>query len=226
MRLEGGLQLLRTQRVEVEPAGDAAVGVPGEGQEPLLGRVRFGPVLVQAFEHPVDQPDEVLVRPVGGEAGQHLATPATVPPCASTSAAYFGAADLGDHIDLVGGQLPGGVLLLDRGQLFQRAAGADHLRCGRLGHPAVPAQPRRRRGLPVGGEGPLAVGDRTVRASSAAEAVPVRHQVAGALEQLGAAERVEFVVRTHVRRISEVRPRRVLNPQVRSLSTDLVETFA
>ena len=47
-RLQHGLHLLPAHGVELEPAGDAAVGVLGEGQRPALGRIGFGAVGVEA----------------------------------------------------------------------------------------------------------------------------------------------------------------------------------
>ena len=46
-RLQHGLQLLPADCVELQPAGDAAVAVPGQDQPAALGRVGFDPVGVE-----------------------------------------------------------------------------------------------------------------------------------------------------------------------------------
>jgi hypothetical protein len=125
----------------VEAAGARAVGVLGEGQEALLGGVGIRAVLIEALEHPVHQPDQILVRPAGGEPGEHrtefgdgaapLGDQVRLPRCG----------DLADQVDVVGGQRTGGVPLPHRRQLLQRPAVADHLRGRGAGEPAVSAQP-------------------------------------------------------------------------------------
>jgi hypothetical protein len=56
----------------MELPGEAAVGVLGEGQEPLPGRGRFGAVLVQALEVAVHERDRRRVLVGGGEPRHEL----------------------------------------------------------------------------------------------------------------------------------------------------------
>jgi hypothetical protein len=83
-----------------------------------------------------------------------------------------------------------------------------------------PPQPRRRGCLPVGGERLLAVGDPHRLGERGVDPVPLGDQVTREIEQRRTAQRVEFVARTHVRRIPTLQSRCDLNPQVSGISTD------
>jgi hypothetical protein len=89
--LHGGLHLLRAYRVEVEAAGGAAVGVRDHGQEPLVGRVGFGP----SWSNRCSTWWTSRVRSSWDRSTANRAstspTAATVPPWASMSPACFGA---------------------------------------------------------------------------------------------------------------------------------------
>ncbi len=103
-RLQRSLHLLPADRVEVEPAGEAAVGVLGEAEEPLLGGVGLGPVLVDARDHLVDECGQLVVRADSGEAGQHLVDAGEVAALLREEMEVARCGDPPDHRHLIGGQ--------------------------------------------------------------------------------------------------------------------------
>ena len=60
---DGGLDLLPADRVELEPAGQTAVRVLGQGEGALFGGVGFGAVGVEVGQVAVHRRREVLMRP-------------------------------------------------------------------------------------------------------------------------------------------------------------------
>jgi hypothetical protein len=198
--LQYGLDLLPTDRVEVEPAAEAAVGMLGQGQRPTLGGIGLRPVGIEPDQVVLHHPPQVHVLPGGRSLGEHHVDLRHVDVLIGRLRQVLRIDDGGDHRDLVSCHPAIRAGRRDGGQLRQRPAVAHHLlRCARR-QPAVPPQPRRHRRQAVvlgrlrqlgvaGGAGELSV-----------DAVARPHEFPVALQHARSRQREEILVGEGIQR--------------------------
>ena len=103
-RFQHGLHLLPADRVEFEPAGDAAVGVLGDAQRPALGGVGLGAVGVERAPGSGAPPGpSSLYGRVAATVGQRRVHRGQVDALLGGGGPVLVAGDRGDHRDLLGG---------------------------------------------------------------------------------------------------------------------------
>ena len=140
--LQRGLQPLPAHRVQVEPAGDAAVGVLGEGEPAALGRIGLGAVLIEPVQVVVHRLRHIGTRSGHGHAGEQPVHHRQVHVLLRGRGERLGFGHPGDGTGLLPGHRTGG----ERGghprQVRQRAAGTHHPGGLRDRQVPVPPQPR------------------------------------------------------------------------------------
>jgi hypothetical protein len=149
VRLQCRLQLLPADGVEVAAEADGSVGVLGQRQRPALGRVRLRPVGLQGGEVGVDHLHQRRVVGLDRHASEHAVDLAEVHPGGGERGQPLRRPQPGGLGDLLGRHQPGVVRLGQHRQVLQRPPVADQPGGHRRRQPAVPAQPRRHRLLPV-----------------------------------------------------------------------------
>jgi hypothetical protein len=140
-RLQCSLDLLPTDGVKFEPAGDAPVGVLRDAERAAFGGVGFGAVRVEQFEVVVHHLRQLGVWPGRCGLGQHGVDLLEVDALRGGRRAVFVAGDRCDDGDLVRGQPACGERGGHRGQVGQRPPGAHELTGRRRGQAGVAAQP-------------------------------------------------------------------------------------
>jgi len=148
-RLQHRLDLLPADRVELEAAGAAAVGVPYDRQHPLLGRVGFGAVGVEACQVVVHHLRQLLVRASRRGVGEHPVDRGDVHVGGLSGGQMLVPRHRRDHRDLLGGHPPLGERLGHRGQVLQCPPGAHQPVRRACREPTVTAQPGLHRLQPV-----------------------------------------------------------------------------
>jgi hypothetical protein len=238
-RFQHRRDLAPADRVQLEPAGPGAVGMLGHGEPAVLGGVGFSTVGVQIGQVVVHHLRQLLEGPDRGQLGQHPVDRGQVDPGRIRRRPVLLPGDRRHRRHRLGGNPAGGERRGHRRQVLQRPAGAHDLPGGRRGQPAVPAQPRPHRLLPVVLRSLGEVGDAHGARQLGLDPVGRSHQQRRPVQQLRAehalqvlvghpargvlevGDRITRTVRTHVRRILAQEPSRSLNPQVRGLSTAL-----
>jgi hypothetical protein len=136
-------------RVQVEPAGDAAVGVPADGEPAALGGVGLRAVLVEPVQVVVHRLHHVGTRSGLGHAGQQGVHHRQLHALLRSRSERLGIGHAADHRRLLTGHRTGGERRGQTRQVLQDASGTHHP--GGLGgrQVAVPAQPGGHRLEPV-----------------------------------------------------------------------------
>jgi hypothetical protein len=114
-RLQHRLNLLSADRVQLEPAADAAIGVPGDAEAAALSGVGLGAVRVEQGEVVVHHSAQVRVLTGGGGLGQHEVDLGQVHALFGGRSLPLGAHHRRDHGHLLGSDLPVG-----KGRLHRR----------------------------------------------------------------------------------------------------------
>jgi hypothetical protein len=148
-RLDRGLYFFEAHGVQVEPAGAPAVGVPGHGQPPTLGRIRLHPVGIQRVIEGLHRHRQHLMRRLSGHSSPGLVERSQVDPLLSRGRTLGRPDLLRDHVHLCGGDRPLGEPRCQRREVLQSPPRPHDPHRLRRRKPGVPDQPRPHRLQPV-----------------------------------------------------------------------------
>jgi hypothetical protein len=199
-RLDRRLHLLPTHGIELEPAGDAAVGVLGHAEPPTLGRIRLHPIRVQRILEGLHRHPKTLVRALLRHRRPRLVERSHVDALLGSGSQLTWPDLLRHHVHLRRRHRPLGEPRRQRREVLQHLPRPHHLR--RLGgrQPRVPNQPRPHRLQPVVLRrlGDLGVPDRAGQLG--VQPVPRGHDHRRPIQRLTVAQRGEVLAGEAVQR--------------------------